>query len=335
MNKEIDFASLGFPSLDMYGFPNIINAEVYTGGCPCHCVHCPVGITESARRKERFQERGMSLELYEKIVEEISEHPGSTLRIHSAGEPLMWPDLVEALEMTQAKSVTSWLFTCAVTDSVSLLEAICENTRIIEVSVNSINPEDYRATKGIDAFLKVVKNIKYMNNFIKCNGFPTRLIVSRVQSVDINADEEFVGFWRSSGLVDDAFVRTYHTYNDLLDRLPCDEENRQPRPCLVHWGRLNLSVDGYSVVCFNELFKEHLDPSLILGDVRHQTIAEIWHGSKLTALRSAALRGNYSDLPFSGAVPCEHCSSCQPLHGSGRTSEYQIHRLYNRDADEL
>jgi MoaA/NifB/PqqE/SkfB family radical SAM enzyme len=328
MNKEeIDFKSLGFPTQKMYEFPNIINVEVYSGDCPCSCVHCPIGATEPAKRKERFGNKGMSLELYKKIIEEISEHPQSTLRIHSAGEPLIWKNLVEALELTHKKSVISWLFTCAVTNNMSLLEAICENTSIVEVSVNSTTPEDYKATKGINAFSRVAENIRHMHSFITDKGIPTRLIVSRVQSLDKNADEEFLKYWKSTGLVDDAFVRTYHTYNDLMAKLPFEEEEVKHEPCLVHWARFNISVDGYSVVCFNELFKEHLDPSLILGDVNEQTIAEIWHSLKLTALRKAELSGDYSDLSFSDALPCKNCYSCQPLYGNRQTSEHQIRQL--------
>jgi len=327
MNKEpVDFKSLGFPTKETYEFPNIVNVQVYSGNCPCSCVHCPVGTTEPAKRRERFGDKGMDLELYRKIVEEITQHPHSSLRVHSAGEPLLWADLVRALELTREKSVRSWIFTCAVTNDKSLLEAICDNTNIVEVSVNSTNPEDYSATKGVNAFNLVADNIRYMHDHIKGRGIPTRLIVSRVQSLNRAADEEFVKYWKSTGLVDDVFVRTYHTYNDLLEKLLLGEKTEH-EPCLVHWARFNIGVDGYAVVCFNELFKEKLDSSLILGDMNKQTIAEIWHGPKLTALRRAELSSDYSNLPFGEALPCKDCSSCQPLSGNRQTSEYQVRQL--------
>ncbi len=327
MSKDVDFKSLGFPSREMYEFPNIVNIEVYRGDCYCSCVHCPVGTTEPDQRKERFGDKGIDLELYEKIIDEISKHPQSALRVHSAGEPIIWEDLAEALELAHDRSVNSWIFTCAVTNDMPLLESICENTGIVEVSVNSITLEDYKATKGIDAFDKVAENIRYMHNFITENKLPNRLIVSRVQSLDRAADEEFVRYWKSSGLVDDAFIRSYHTYNDMIPELAAEEGQHKHEACLVHWARFNISVDGYVVVCFNELFKPQLDPSLILGDVNKQTIAEIWHGPALTALRKAELSGNYSGLLFGETLPCKDCYSCQPLLGNRQTSEYQIRQL--------
>ena len=321
-----DFKSLGFPDRDMYEFPNIVNVEVYRGNCPCKCVHCPVGITEPAERRERFGDKGMELSLYGKIAEEMSDYPSSTLRIHSVGEPLLWEDLPQALELSHDYGVRSWIFTCAVTGKKSLLDALCENMDIVEVSVNSITPGDYRETKGIDAFELVEENLRYMHD-LKCK-LPHRLIVSRVQSLDRRADEEFVRHWKSTGLVDDAFVRTYHTYNDLLpEQLSYGQEEMRHEPCLVHWARFNISADGYAVVCFNELFKERLDQSLVLEDVKTRSIADIWHGPELSALRKAELTGDYSGLPFADALPCKHCYSCQPLHGGRQTSEHQIRQL--------
>jgi MoaA/NifB/PqqE/SkfB family radical SAM enzyme len=286
-----------------------------------------VGTTETSRRKERFGNRGMDLALYKKIVAEISQHPHSTVRLHSVGEPLIWKDLIEALRFTRKNNVKSWIFTCTVTENTGLWKAICDNTSVVEISVNSFTTEDYKATKGIDAFQLVSENIRGMHDYIAGKNLDTRLIVSRVESLDKTTDHEFVRYWKSSGLVDDAFVRSHHTYNDMMPELSSEEGRRKHDACLVHWARFNISVDGYAVVCFNELFKAYLDTSLILGDLREQTIDEIWHGLKLTDLRRAELSSNYAHLPFTDTLPCKSCYSCQPLCGDRQTSEYQIKQL--------
>jgi MoaA/NifB/PqqE/SkfB family radical SAM enzyme len=326
MPPKTDFSCLGFPSRETYTFPAILNVEVYRGRCPCRCQHCPVGITEPRQRAKRFGRRGMHLALYERIVKEIAGYPASTLRIHSVGEPLLWADLAPALKLTRAYGVRSWLFTCAVTRDQSLLRSVCAHTDIVEVSVNSITAQDYARTKGIDAFGLVVENIRYMHG-LKDKGHAFRLIASRVQSPDEAADREFVAYWRRTGLVDDAFVRTYHTYNDLLPEMSEAQGGQRHEPCLVHWARLNISVEGYALVCFNELFKERLEPALIYGDVKAQSMAEIWHGQKLSTLRQAELTGDYAGLPFAGVLPCKDCYSCQPLRGSRQTSEHQIGQI--------
>lgn len=326
--KRVDFKLLGFPTRDSFDFPNIINVEVYRGSCPCRCVHCPVGVTEPEQRRDRFGHKGIGLELYEKIVKEISRYPHTTLRIHSVGEPLLWENLPEALSISHVRSVRSWIFTSAVTRDIPLLETICRKTSIVEVSINSLTADDYKRTKGIDAFDLVSKNIRHMHDFIERKNLSTRLIATRVQSRVRLEDEAFIRYWRSSGYVHDAFVRSYHTYNDLIDELDLEQSRLdQHQPCLVHWARLNISTEGSVVVCFNELFRKRLNDSLILGDMYKQKIAEIWHGEKLTALRKAELSGNYLSLSFGNALPCKDCTSCQPLLSNNQTSEHQIRQI--------
>jgi MoaA/NifB/PqqE/SkfB family radical SAM enzyme len=327
VNSGAHFHQLGFPSHKEFEFPNIINAEVYRSQCPCRCRHCPVGQTEPGQRGARFGERGMELGLFRKIVVEMARYPGRVLRVHAVGEPLLWDGLVEALAVARAAEVRTWLFTSAVTEDRRLLATVCTNADIIEVSLNSITREDYLTTKGVDAFNSVVENLRHMRQQRRPQT-PVRLLVSRVESADAEADARFVRHWETSGLVDQAFVRSYHTYNDLLPDLSGIRlAARVHEPCLVHWARFNISVEGKVVVCFNELFKEKLEPSLTIGDVRAQSIATIWHGPALTALRWAELNGDYSALPFAEALPCPNCSSCQPLRGHRQTSEFQMKQL--------
>lgn len=306
-------------------FPNIVNVEVFRGSCPCRCVHCPVGVTPPSQRKQVFGEGGIEPSLFKKIAVEIASHTAPVLRIHSTGEPLLWGDLPAALDILRETGVKSWLFTSAVTTDRALLRGIYEAVSIVEVSVNSTTREDYLATKGVDAFALVEENIRFMRSLIR-GGAPGRLIVSRVESEDKELDREFIQTWKSSGLVDDAFVRSRHTYNDLLPGSGCDPAPVvKTGPCLVHWARFNIGLDGRAVVCFNELFKEEVHPSLVLGDVRSESIAGIWKGARLSAIRRAELTGDYSDLPAPEALPCRKCIYCQPLFNRERqTSEYQI-----------
>lgn len=321
-----NYKQLGFPNREAYTFPGIVNLEVYRGDCPCNCCHCPVGRTERRQRYVKFGKAGMDISLYKKIVDEIALYPHATVRLHSIGEPLLW-DGLEKLASVHPGSVRSWIFTSAVTNDKKLLELLCENIRIIEVSVNSTDPLDYKATKGVDAFDLVSDNIRSMHEFIQKRGLPTRLIVSRVQSRQQVMDEAFVSFWKSTGWVKDAFVRSYHTYNGLLDEQTQTAHPSRHQACLVHWNRFNISREGYAVVCFNELFKDEFDPALVYGDVKRQTLAEVWHGELLESVRRAELSHDYKHIPMKDRLPCPTCTTCQPLFGNRQTSEHQVELL--------
>lgn len=304
--------------------PFIINLEVFRGACPCKCVHCPVGIMQNDERGQVYGIKHMNIELFKKVCNELYSKGIGVIRIHSVGEPLLWNNLVEAIRYAREKGILTWIFTSLVTDNYKLLEELCNRVSVIEVSINSVEKKDYLNTKGIDAFELVKKNLEYMNHYIRENNLKTRLIVSRVQSDNRLKDEEFIRFWKGTGFVQDAFVRSYHTYNNLLNNIENNDMHKEP--CIVHWKRFNISVDGLAVVCFNELFKKEVPDECILGNICNENIYDIWHGKKMKLIRAADINNNYDEINFSGNFPCKNCLNCQGTKGRV-TSEYQITQL--------
>lgn len=318
----------GFTSRQQFDFPNIVNVCVLRGACPCYCIHCPVGRTESERRRTKFGNAVMSLPLFHKIADEMSAYKHTTLRLHAVGEPILWIDLMEALEYASKSGLKIWLFTCLITGDKRLLDGIAEYCDIIEISVNSYSAEDYKKTKGIDAFNLVIGNIDYLNQVVKNRNYKAKVIVSRVESEDDQYDAGFKEYWKNSHIVDDVFVRSYHDYNsELKGRMTKDKS--ESVPCLVHWARFNIDCDGTAVLCFNELFKGRKPSNdVVLGDINKSKISDIWHGDKLNSVRLAQLENDYSLVTFSDRLPCRDCCFCQPLIGGrNATSEFQIARL--------
>lgn len=327
-----DLVKLGFRSIQQYDFPNIVNVCVIRGTCPCQCVHCPIGITLPIERHARFGKSVISLQLFKKIVQEMSVFHHSTLRIHGVGEPILWKKLTRALRFASEYNVRTWLFTCLVTEDIFLLKELAEYCNIIEISINSYDEHEYKRTKRIDAFSQVKHNIELLRTIAKSKNLSTRIIVSRVESEDRQYDSDFVKYWKDSALVDDAFIRTYHDYNALLNN-KFNRKIQEIIPCLVHWNRFNIDCDGTVVLCFNEFFKgKHPNESLVLGNIKSQTISEIWHCEKLNLVRKAQLEKDYSIVKFTNELPCLNCSSCQPLGQEGKpTSECQIEPLIKKE----
>lgn len=314
----------GFKTAEEYTFPNIVNICVFKGSCPCECKHCPIGSTPKTERNKKFGKASMNLDTFKRIVDEIAMFNHSTLRIHSVGEPFLWKNLEKAITYAKSKNIKIWLFTSLVTDNKILLDCIANNCTIIEVSVNSIDKDNYKNTKGIENFDSISRNIKYIANFIQKNNLKTRLITSRVESMDKEYDTKFVDYWENSGFVADSFIRSYHNYNNVIEGRESDKI-RKPVPCLVHWTRFNIDCDGKVIVCFNELFKgPKVDKDLVLGDVNKQSIQSIWQGEKLNIIRKAQLEGNYNIADFTKKLCCLNCKYCQPFDTKRQTSEHQI-----------
>lgn len=318
-----NYTQQGFREERFFQFPNIINLEVFRGQCPCSCIHCPVGIVKPSDRLSQFGLNHVSKSILHKVTMEMKSFPHSTLRLHSVGDPILWDGLVCALEYIHEEGIKDWIFTSLVTEDSALLEALAQHCSIIEVSMNSIDADDYTKTKGIDAFDLVSHNIKELSQYINSNHLSTRLVVSRVQSLSVELDNAFVAVWKDTGLVDDAFVRKYHNYNNILDA----GLNGFCKPsCLVHWMRFNISCEGIAVSCFNELFRKELRNDVVLGDINKNSIYEIWHGEYMKKIRNAEMTG-YDGSDFNTDFPCRICSYCQAYDPNGVTSEYQIDRL--------
>lgn len=318
------YTELGFCDQKYYEFPNIINLEVFRGACPCACVHCPVGRVALQDRESRFGQAAIELDTFRKVIDEMSAWHHSTVRIHSVGEPLLWNNLIPALDYLKKSPVRSWIFTSLVTENKEILEALCNCCDIVEVSVNSIDAQDYCNTKGIDAFGVVIDNIRYMSTYIKDHQLKTRLVVSRVQSDSREMDEAFVTYWKQSKLCEDAFVRKYHNYNNLLDEK--EGNSGKKVACLVHWMRFSIAYDGTVVSCFNELFHPRLRDDVVMGNILSESIYDIWHGKKFMKLREAELTG-YTTGDFAVDFPCRNCFSCQAYDKKHETSEHQIEAL--------
>lgn len=321
-DNRAGFDENGFLDREAREFPRIVNVNVWRGSCPCRCVHCPVGMTPPEARSARFGQGGISLGLFEKIVDEIAcKSPESVLRIHSVGEPLLWGELSAAVRYAHARGIRTWIFTSAVTRDWELLETLCRCVSIVEVSVNSTTRDDYAKTKGIDSFDAVCEAIDRMAAHIRDEGLPARLLVSRVQSPSRELDEAFPRYWLQKPGIADAFVRSYHNYNGIIGE---DRKDGTLTPCLVHWGRFNIDTDGTAVVCFNELFRERLEPDVLLGNVAEQTIESIWKSEKLNAIRRFSLG---LDKSCGCTIPCMNCTFCQKYPPHAFTSERQLRTL--------
>jgi len=296
----------GFKTKEELDFPNIINVCVYKGQCTANCIHCPVGITPLEKRIEKFGNTQIELSTFKNIVDQISKHKHCTLRIHSVGEPLLWNNLYSALEYAKEKNIRTWIFSNGITTNKVILKHLVNYTSIIEISINSIDIHDYKKTKGTDTFELVKSNVIYMHEEIKKNNLKTRLIVSRVQSTDKKYDEEFIKYWKETGFVSDAFIRSFHNYNDLIDLKL--EGKKIISACSVHWTRFNIDCNGNVVICYNELFKgSDLDPKFIIGNILKTPIIKIWKGEKLNQIRKAQLNNNYELLKFTDKIPCQNC----------------------------
>ena len=93
------------------------------------------------------------------------------------------------------------------------------------------------------------------------------------------------------------------------------------KPCAAPWRTPNISASGVVTPCCRDL-----ELSLQVGDINHQSLADIWNGKKITALRLVHINGNLTQYPT-----CLHC--IEPEGGELRPEEIDIYLKSLKDKE--
>ena len=78
-------------------------------------------------------------------------------------------------------------------------------------------------------------------------------------------------------------------------------EDQNDAPCVLPFKDLNIWADGKAVLCCEDWNEEY-----VVGDLRTQTLSEIWHGQPLREVREKHLARRGHDIAL-----CAKCNSWQ------------------------
>jgi radical SAM protein with 4Fe4S-binding SPASM domain len=186
-----------------------------------------------------------------------------------------------------------------VTNATKLTEELSHHilttgVNLLVFSVDAHTKEVYESIRVRGNFDEVYGNIKQFHD-IREKYYPDSNLNTRVSAVMFREDqdpEEFVKFW--PGIIDEVGAKQaafrWNTYTNPL----------QPdlnTPCWLLWERLYIWWDGTTNPCDAD-YKSLLTP----GNVRENSIHEIWHGKKLTQLREAHINSRRNEYE-----PCDRC----------------------------
>ena len=268
-------------------FPSIVMLDT-TSRCNLTCTHCP----NSAMSKEADFLGDMSNELIYKILDEIAaEAPGTLTRLFDSGEPLLRKDLHEHVRYAKRRGIQIVSITTNGTMLVEkrrkeLIEAGMDH---IEVSLDAATAETYLKIRQSPLYDRVVKNTLSYIKESKAYNAETRLTVSFVLQTDNRHEEEaFKKFW--DGKADKVYIREFHTHNNLVDDHGLFKNHGNPdrHPCPFLWDRLIIGHNGDVRFCEFDWKGDHA-----IGNIRSQTVKEIWHGEAYRNLRESHVKGAF------------------------------------------
>lgn len=267
-----------------------------TTKCNYRCTICPYPTLE--RAKETMS-TALFVQLLDKVLAETSQYEMVTFA--GMGEPLLDRDIEGKIRHATARGLRCTVITNASMLSTERFLALQEaGLHSMRVSFYGTTPESYAKVHGIRD-LRKFEAVKQTLEEI-CRRKTSCQVLMTFNRVDDNvADmDEWIAYWGQR--VD--LLEVWHPHNwgttfnyreiqpDLLPT--CGRATKGP---------LQIQVDGtVNMCCFD------FQGKLLLGDLKTQTLAEIFSGDAFGHILACHTTGNYAG---SGLI-CEHCDQRNP-----------------------
>jgi hypothetical protein len=279
--------------------PRSVKIEI-TSRCDFKCFFC-----EHTFRDDEHKDIAPAL-LY-KLLEELSEVGVEEVGLFWIGESLLVKELPEYVTYAKSLGFNNVFLTTngrlATSKRVdALLDAGLDS---IKFSVSGSNKENYISVTGVDAFDKVMKNMRYIYS---ARGDSNKPGIFASSYYDVSNPTEYEKIDELiTPFVDEHYpLRLYgskkivdgNSGNSQIVSIPRDERKilQSMLPCWSLFTVPHINKEGYLSACFCDP-----DEKLFMADLKEVSFMDGWHSDKFRALRRAHLSKNVID------TPCEHC----------------------------
>lgn len=283
-------------------FPSQINVDV-TMFCNLACIHCPYETVTKLKGKGR---QNLEVNLHTKLIDEIATAGKGHcrfLRYTGDGEPLLHPRLAEMIAYAYERTglpinVTTNGMLLTEERSRSLIQA---GVAVFDVSIDAHSQETYSQVR-VKGDLSVTHECTHrLIKLAKEYSGSAKVMVSFVrQPLNMHEAEPFETYWKEAG-ADFVVMRNLHSCAGNVPAMSEKMWSTAPtprKPCLYPWERMVLKADGELTFCPADW--KHIAN---IGNFNSSTIADIWQGEAMRALRTAHLSGDFSKHSFCGGCP--------------------------------
>lgn len=282
-------------------YPDRFSIEI-SSKCNFECVMCPRTVL---KREESF----MDEELFRKVVDDIAQHEVSMVDLYRLGEATYHPKFSEFLDYVDRleKPFPSTLFSNGGLITPELLERIMNSSILIfALSINSLDEKTYEKITGSSDVYQHVQHLVKMAKGLKRGRTPFFGVQFIEQGLTHDQMNEFlnryidnVDFIESSMLED--FGSQLKQNTEYIEKHNINKDVKITRPPCQRsvWGRCRIYSNGDVVPCICDINAEFLK----MGNVRDNTISEIFNSDNWKQFKQMHLDGTAADHPLCG--PCK------------------------------
>ena len=306
--------------------PHTVVIEL-ASGCNLRCVMCPHSFNH------RWKDGVMDMKLFEKIVAEIGRYAFRVI-LQNRGEPLLNRHLPDMVKKCKDAGLDVSLNTNATLLKPDLAERLifC-GLDLIVFSFNGETREIHDAVSQTDSFDRMFANV--IGFLEKKKQMQSKKPIARVQVLKFRGEEGEKGRYelgeafkrRFDGLPLDV-MSTMWAVNRAGDaKRAANIEIRPPRfnylPCRWLWSEAVIFWDGKVLPCCNDFNEEY-----IIGDVSRESLAAIWNGERLVALRKALVEGRNAEVAL--CRDCDILYSVEEENTPIKRAAAKLLRAFNR-----
>ena len=265
-----------------------------TNKCNADCMMCP------HRNIKKFGT--MTMVLYKKIIDDAYDCGIKSVNLTFFGEPMLDPELEKKVEYTVKKGLKVSFFTNASLmtkkRSVGIIKAGVDS---ITVSMDSMDKKTYEGIRRNLKYETVKKNILDFLVARKELGSDVKINMTAVL-MDENYGElkEYYKFWETK--VDNIYLVNMQnrsgSFKKKSKRSLYYKKGLIREPCRLLWSSMVIDWNGDVVLCCNDYMHE-----VVLGNLKNESIKEIWFGEKIKKIRDIHRKRCFSDMPF-----CDKCN---------------------------
>jgi radical SAM protein with 4Fe4S-binding SPASM domain len=302
-------------AIELQSMPDIFAIES-TNYCNLKCVMCPRGEPDLMERPLG----NMPDDVFMKIVKGWQFYT-EPVWLHLFGEPLMHPRLFEQIAMARTAGVPN----IGISSNATLLneknaqKILDSDLDTIILSIDGCTKETYESVRKSPAFTyeEVRANVhRFFKMKLEQGKAKPYTIVQMIVMEETRQEQDgFKEEWQQSG-ASEVLFKQYTVWGDQSDehsfaglapteiRAHLEAVRPRPHPCHHMWSTCVVAWDGRVLPCCFDF-----DAVMTMGDLRTQSLEEIWNGEKYQALRAAELAGT-NDSPL--------CRNCKEAPGYAR-----------------
>lgn len=280
-------------------FPTAVQIQTKTG-CNVACIFCP-----NRKLENKFKNVTMPRDLFRRIIDEIVESPARRISPYLMNEPLTDEDLPRRISyITQKKRDDQYskinsnasALTCEMGER--LLDSGLDR---ISFSVHGIVPEEYERTMlglklqhvlaNIDRFLELKRSGYYKKPRIRVTMVLTSILKPQIPDI--------LSYWKARHItVNIRGLENRAGHGNIQSREISTESGLKPFDwCDRIFKQAYILATGEMVLCCSDW-----ERTTVMGDVRHNTILEVWNNEKYTDIRTRFLSNNLAN------TICQECA---------------------------